>query len=435
MRVADQPTPAVTGPRPVSPWPAALYVAIERLPTAAYTWDDDDARVVWDAATGAYVWDDPALTTAMLDATCAVHGVEIDYPAPDDLGRFPSASATITLANPTGAWSQYDTSGRLVYFAPGRNVQLWARIAGADWWLFSGEVARWDERTDGTVEVEAVDAFTNLNQGVGEWDPGSFGQKPGARLAAICTQVAYPGPTRFATGDVTLHSWRTTATPLEEMQAVALSDGGILGVDADATLVYLDRSWPVGRADQTTVPVLTDNICSGPVVVWDLTLATDDELANVVTLTNVEKVTATAQDPASMTLYRRRTLEHDTDQWVTQAEGNTLAAALLARQRSASLRVDGFTLHLHDPTRNLWQTGIDLRRGDLVRLIRSQTAVDGPELVDVNLIVWGIHHAITPSAWTVEAATTRAVSSNAWWRWDQAGITWDDPTDPPVWTY
>src|SRR6185369_13979656 len=107
--------------------------------------------------------------------------------------------------------------GRLVYFAPGRNVQIWARHGGADWWLFSGEVTRWDEHPDATVEIEAFDAFSNLNQPVGEWNPGTYGQQPGARLTAICALFTYPGPTRFATGDVTLHSWLTTASPLEEL--------------------------------------------------------------------------------------------------------------------------------------------------------------------------------------------------------------------------
>lgn len=438
MRAGDATIPTVVGPRPVPTWPAELFVAIERLPVAAYTWDDENPAVVWDAA-GApapYVWDDPSIVaSSMLDATCDVRGVDLEHGAPDSAGRFQASTVTLTLDNAAGQWSRYDSSGRLVYFAPGRNVQLWTRYNGAAWWLFSGVVTRWDELPDASVEIEAWDALSVLNQGIGEWVPGTFGQRPGDRLAAIVALIAYTGRTRFATGDNALHAFTSTATPLEEMQAVALSDGGVIAVDVDGTLVYSDRTWPLGRTDQPAVPVLTDNICTGPVVVWDLQLATDDELANVVQLTNLEGLTVSATSADSIALYRRQTLEHSNDQWTTTTEGNALAAALLDRQRSAPARVESFTLYLHDPRLDLWSVGLDLRRGDRLRLVRDQVAVAGPELVDVNLVCWSTHHRITPDAWVLEVGTTRAVSANEWWRWDQSGIAWDDPTDPPLWTF
>ena len=436
MRVADRPIPSIVGPHPPTPpHPADLFVGIERLPLAAYTWDDDDTATKWDAA--GLVWDDPSAVAPgqLYDATCSLAGMVIDHPGPDEQGRFAASTVTMTLANADGAWSQYDESGRLVFYAPGRRVDVWARYSGADHWLFSGAVARWAEQPDATVEIEAVDAFANLNQGIGEWQPGSYGQKPGDRLGAIATLVTYPNPYRFATGQVTLHAWLSTATPLEEMQAVAVSDGGILAVDPDGALLYRDRGWPTGRADQPAVVTVSDNLCTADAVVWDLTITTDDELANIVQLTNLEALTVEARGPASIDRYRRHTLEHTGDQWVTVAEGVELAAFLLAQQQPGPLRVDSFTLYLHDPQQVLWPIGVELRRGDMIRLLHQQPAVGGTDLVDVNVITTAIRHELTPTTWVTQVGTTRAVSTNQQWRWDDPAITWDDPTDPPEWTY
>jgi len=428
VRTADQTPPPVTGHRPPRPpgWGADLWVAIERLPVTAYHWSDYTS--VWDAPGSKYRWDDWTAANAFTDATCDVSGLDIELGAPDDEGRVDAGHLVFTLANDDGRWSQYDPFGRLVAYEPGSRVYVWATIAGVAWWLFAGVVAAWREGTDATVEVEAFDASSDLNVSVGEWLPGTVGQRAHDRIAAILSLIGYPGPRRLDVGTVTLLAYTTTATPLEEMQAVATSDGGYVAVDADGTFLYRSRSWTAGRTDQTRIVVFSDTVCNVDAVVWDLELVTDDQLLLTdVQLTNLDKVVAQRQ----VTATRRYPFARAGDQWITAAEGSGLVDYLLARRTDSYLRVDGFTLHLTAPSQDLWRIGIDLRVGDLVRLLHDQPAVGGVDRIDLNLVVQAVTHRITPDAWTVEVATTRATGNNVIYRWGGPGMLWD--RDPARW--
>ena len=428
MRTGDQAIPTITGPRPPRPagWLADLWVAVERLPTTAYHWDDYQAS--WDAPGARFQWDDWTDEDALIDATCDVAGLELETGAPDAEGRIDAGRVVMTLRNDDGQWSQYDTFGRLTAYEPGSRLAVWATIAGPAWWLFDGKVASWREQVDGTVEVEAFDVTAEFNTGLGEWQPGTYGQTPHNRIGAILDLVGYTGPRRLDVGANTLHAYTSTATPLEEMQSVALSDGGFVGCDADGTWLFRNRGWPGGRADQPVIRKFSDNVCGVQSIVWDLELVTDDEvMVTDARLENVAKVAVVSSTPAGA----RHRYDRTGDQWITVGEGQALADGIVARRSGAYLRLDGFTLHLHDPTQNLWREGIDLRLGDLVRFVHDHPAVDGTlARFDLNLVVQALRHAITPTEWTVAVATTRAVGNNVTYRWDSP-VRWDTP--PAVW--
>jgi hypothetical protein len=410
-------------------WAADLYLAIERLPVSAYHWDDFEAR--WDDPESDYRWDD-FTEGLMVDATCDWSGLEIEVGSDDPEGRVDASRLVATIRNDDGQWSQYDSFGRLIAYEPGSKLMVWADD-GQAWWLFSGIVVAWRELPDGTIEVEAFDAASDLNESIGEWLPGVWGQRPETRIAAILTQAGYSGPSRLDPGQVTLSTAVSTATPWEELQAVALSDGGFVGVDVDGTVIFRNRSWPGGRADQTGVRAFTDNVCDldAGLNVWDLTLLTDDEVTvTALTLTNMDQVTVHASTPAP----RAFTDARSGDQWITAADGRALAAAIVARRSQAYVRVEEFALHLIDPLQDLWRAGIDLRIGDLVRLVHDQPAVDGPNRIDLLHAVQRVRHDITPDAWLVTVGTTRAVGNNVLYRWDGTGLRWDQ-TDTLKWGY
>lgn len=442
MRVEDRPVPSIAGsrPGPGSPWgtwPAQLFIGIERLPSAGFGWDDFTST--WDAAGDPYTWDAPATTaTDRVDVTCWTQGFDIAVGSPDAEGRMDAGELALSLDNRSGLWSQYDASGRLIDFGPGGAVDVWAELDGDQWWLFSGQVETWRETVAGVVEIVAVDALARWNAGIGEWDPGTYGQAPAERLEAIAALIGYSGPARFADGDVTLHSYLSTATPLEEAQSVALSDGGVFGADADGTITYRDRTWTGGRADQTAVPVVSANVCGEGVdaVVWDLELVTDAELVvNTVTLANVAGVVVTAEDVDSAALYGTRPLARTADQWIGEIDGTALAVYLAGRRAGAYIHADGFTLYVHDPRQDLWRLGVDVRLGDLIRLLHDQPALDGPARIDLLLVVSALAHHVTPDGWVLEVTTTRAVGSTPVARWDSDLLDWDDTDPAAVWTY
>ena len=430
MRVDDRPVPTIGGDRPaVEPWPANLHIGVERQPVVNYVYDD--YTVAYDAPGITYddVQDWPY---ERFDLFCKFHGLTISTGTPDPEGRFDAGHVEMTLDNRDGSLSQYDAAGRLVDWAPGSRLDIWAVLDAEPWWLFSGRVTAWRERQDDTVEVEAFDAFSDLNEQVAEWDPGVYGDTVAARLTAICTEHGYTGPTRFDLGDVTLHSYFTTATPLEELQAVAISDGGVVHVDADGTLIYRDRTWITGRDDQPAIPVFSDNYCDADFHVWDAEMTTDDEvIVNKASLTNVADITVTAVNQPSVDRYGPQALARSADQWIDLADGQALADFLVTRRGDHYLRLDGFNLHLRDPRQDLWRVGIDRRLGDLVTWMHEQPTTTGINLVILNLAVQQITHDITPESWVATLATTRTVGNVVALRYDRTPFDYDD-ADPRV---
>jgi len=432
--VLDQAAP-VYAPHPIGPaapiasWAAIPRVVIERVPTFAYTWDDDDPTVDWDAS--GKVWDDPAAGGGYVDAVCDFQAVELAAGNPDELMLFPAARAVVSLDNRTGRWTQYDESGRLIYFAPGRRLHVLADYAGEAWWLFSGTIDTWDLQADGSVAVEAHDRLAVLAAEIGTYTPGSGGTAAAQRLSDILTVAGDTGPTRFDPGGPALTAQPTERSPLEECQVVALSAGGILYADADGTLLYRDQLWTRGRDDQPTVPVFSDNVCTGDaVVVWDAELSTDDEhLATKVTLTNVAgtTVTATTNDPLLLQGQPYPLTHPDPDQWTTAAQGQAVANATLNLYDKLTVGVRRFELHLLDPTRSLWRTGIDMRLGDRIRFQHDFPVPSGVDVgtFDITAIVSTITHEITPEAWVVGVGTTPAVAATITQRWDRTQWMWD----------
>ncbi len=441
MRADDLPVPAlapheVPPDAPIAGWEARLRIAIERLPEAAYVWDDADPDVTWDDTTPERVWDAPFIGGGFTDAVCDFQALTIEQGNPDELGLFAAGHLMLNLNNRGGAWSQYTSDGRLVYFAPGRRVQVWANLDGEEWWLFAGRVDTWTQNADDSVTIEASDGFSLLAQEIGTYMPGDGGQHTLARIAAIAAHVDFPDRIVGDPGDVALTAQATQRSPLEEIQVAALSDGGIVAIDADGSLTYRDRLWPTGRDDQTTLDVFSDNVCTVPAIVWEPQLVSADEaLATWVHLVNVAGLQTTATD-TSETLGLRYNLTHpEPDQWTTQGEGDALAAVLLAQRKTPKVAIGSFQLHLLDPHQDLWRPAIDRRLGDRVRFIHEFEAVDGQGTLDVMAIVSTISHEITPELWVTTLGTTRTVDYTAVEEWDFTRFVWDDSDPLAVWRY
>jgi hypothetical protein len=443
MRTFDQPLPTVGGTRPPTGWQTNLFITLGRLPVVTYQWDDLQAH--WDDP--AFEWDEGEWPFDRIDVTCDWMGLEITVGTNDPEGILEAAEANLTLSNRSGEYAQYDVNGHLAGYGPGTPLDVWAIADGQPWWLFRGRVVRWQEQPNRTVEIQAFDRFSDFNEDPGvEWIPGLRGDTPGVRIGTILDIDGYPEadyPRRLDAGAVTLHAHPTEASPLEEMQQVAISDGGIFGVDVDGTIYYRDRDWRGGRDDQDEVRVYSDNVCEGATVVWEPVILTDDELiVNIATLTNLPEIPLTEEEeePPPITVYARnersvnaygpQTANHpDEHQWLTAAEGQALADYIVANRSNGYLRIESFALYLHT---GLWRHGIDLRIGDLVRFIRDQPAQAGlAARVDLLLIVAQVHHNVTPNGWITTLGTTRTVSNFVTYHWDSS-VSWD-ATPPFMW--
>lgn len=433
MRTADRPLPPVVlDPVPtIARWPVRPVIAVEQRQESQYVWDDQSQ---WDRGN---VWDVGPSFPHYVDATCSWTGLTLEHGAPDEHGNIPAARLVVQLDNADGRWSAWQADGSPAFTGAGQLAHLWAHNTTGDWWLFSGRIARWDQRADDTVELEAFDVFSDLAPPVGTFTPGATNDLPGTRAAAIVAAVpAGPIaiPTRFDAGVNRLTAQPTEQSPLEELQTVVGSDAGLVFVDADGTVVSYGRNWRGGRPDQTAVPTITDNVCNVPIVVWDpLISSTDEHLADVVTLENVAglKATATVTTPVG-----RYTVAYNAQQWTTQAEGNATAQAILTGQSRARLQLDAAALYLLDPSHpDLWRA-VDWRRFDRLSFVHEQAVIGGvPAQINVGVVVMSLAHDITPDGWVLTFSTTRAVTYVAPVLWDLTPYGWDDPNTLAVWTY
>lgn len=447
VRVNDQPVPAVTLDAHDLPWwwqgHGQLVVALERLPQAAYVWDDDDPDVTWDDTTPERVWDAPFIGSGFTDVWCDLVQLELVTGEPDDAESYRTPYARLVVRDPgDGRYRARTVDGRLVYWSVGKRLAVWWHDeTGADHWLFSGQIATWrDELLTPDVTIEAYGSLGTLAQPLGrEWTAGVAGQLLRQRATAILAAGQYTGPLRSDLGDATLRLAEVSDTPpLDELRRAARSDGGIVYADADDTVVVRDRRWRQGRSDQTTVPLLTANVCdAGAVIGWDVTAADlDVRLASVVSIANNATPTplvATATNPG---VPGGLIFTHPTsDLWTTQAEGNALAAHMAANRADARLAVGTFDVYLHDIRFDYWHATLERRLGDRVRFVHEDrfAAPGDVSLYDVTLVVTTLRHTITRDSWVASLATTPAVAYTLVELWDQTQLTYDDPSPLAVW--
>lgn len=441
---------------PMASWPVSLNVIIERTDQADFTWDDADVEaVVWDSPdVDTYVWDDPLVAGGFASATCDMIALDVDPGEPDDLGLLPAVEMTLTVANGDGQWSAWSTDGRLVYWALGRRVYVYAThpdYPSATYWVFAGRVATWHENADGTVTITAFDGFAELAQpltaGEDEWTPGSDLQDGANRVLSIASAAGYVDTITTTVGsvwDVPVKSRPTTNTPLDEMHVTMLSTGGLLMADANGILYLFDRTWRLGRVDQVTIPTVSDNVCtSGVADVWDVELAWEDRhLATYVALDNEDGLRAVASD-GSATARQWRLTHPEPDLWVFQADGDVLADYLLRVYSRRGMQLGAFTLHLvperprdRDAVATPWSVAMNLRRGDLVRFLHDFTSATGEVgRIDTLHRIDTVAHSITPDSWQARFGASTVIQYTSPEVWDASPYTWDDTHADNVWGF
>ena len=448
MRAGDAPVAAVAAHAERPSWQLwRLVIALERLPQAAYVWDDSDPGVVWDAAGDPFVWDAPFVGSGFTDVFCDYAGLELVTGEPDEHELYRTGECTLTLVDPgDGRYRKRTPDGRLVYWSLDRELQVYViDDAGTPWWLFRGRIARWHETHDGTgmVEITAYAGSAELAQQLGDhWTAGSTGQYPSQRASSILTAAGY---TRGAIADVgdlqLLVAPADSHSPWEALQQAYWSDGGVVYSDADDQLRLRDRRWRNGRTDQPGLVILTDNVCdvSGAVVVWDFESSDDDDwLAGRVILTNIADppLIADVSAPSSAQLTAAVRYTHaGPDLGSTQPDGTALAAFVLAARSQPRLAIAHAAVYLHD-IRNpgYWPTVLNMRLGDKVRWWHEDRWDDGSySLLDLGVVIQTIRHRISPEAWIVELETSPAVDYTPVELWDQTRFVWDDADPLAAW--
>lgn len=426
MRLDDQPMPppiSLHDCAALDRWPLRPVIALGGFLAAEW----DDPNLIWDG-TPMLVWDSDA-RESWLDAASDFQGIEISMGDPDEHFLFPPMQATVQLDNRSGRWSRFNADGTQAFLGPGKALSIWAveKADGTVSWLFNGIISRWDEFSpDGMLTIEAFDSMAALAQPIGTFTPGANDDLPGPRLEAVLTAANRTAIAHtFDTGDVQLTAQETKESPLEEMQAIASSDGGVLFGDTDGTLRYWDRGWRTGRTDQTEFVTVSDNVCAAGITdVWNVVLSNnDDALANTVILENVAKVKAIAPVGGLITGSVFTETDH---QWESLGEGNALANTIWVSHGEAKINVEEFELYLYDPNQAAVATSVRWRVLDLLRFVHDQPILSGLIRLDVTTLIRTITHEITPDSWLMTVQTSKARFSNA-------TLVWNPPGDPYAW--
>jgi hypothetical protein len=365
--------------------------------------------------------------TGWIDATCDLYGFTLKVGPADEHFDWPPAELHIQLDNRTGAWSRITATGTPSQYGPGTRLALWAHYpTGTDEWICFAQATAWNQAGE-VVEVTAFDMFATLAQPIGPFTAGAAGDQPGARSSAIIAATGRAIPTRFDGGVVALTAQQTKSAPLEDLQAVAASDGGVLIADADGTVITFGRDWRRGRADQTAVLTVSDNVCTGvDAVIWEPTFTIDDNgYAGYVVLSTVGNLKATAGVPTAPFVYAESDL-----QFANAGEGNSVAAALLQHLARPLATLDHFDVHVNDPHQPRLAELVALRPLDRIKWVHTELAAGGGTftLTGTALVV-GVEHAMSPSSgWTLTVDTLAGDDLATLLYWDQAApYTWDDP--------
>lgn len=448
-RPNDRPVPVVPfdgHPRP-SWMRGRLVVAIERLPQAAYVWDDTDDAVVWDDTDpDRFVWDAPFIGSGYTDTWCDLVDLQIVHGEPTIDDEYRTAYARLTLHDPgDGRYRSRTADGRLEYFATGRRVAVyWLDEIDTPWWLFAGAVATW--RDAFTITDTVIEAFGQSGQ-LGTrtpgrpWTAGANTDMPRTRATKILAALGLSGlRTTGDLGDVPLAVPEAEDVfPINAIRRAYRSDGGIVYDDADDTLTMRDRRWRSGRADQASIPTFTPSVCDldDAVVLWE------SEAANIDTRTAGTVALANSADPP-LTVTRQTSpyvdpsivyTHPDPDLWQTQAAGNALGDHLAQVLGDGRMALELGRVYMHDARFDYWHQVLERRVGDLIRFEHQTTWTDPDrvELYDVNLVLTTIRHQITAETWIVEVGTSPAVSYTAVELWDRTSLVWDDPSPLAVW--
>lgn len=395
------------------------------IPTAADAWDV--AR--WDHGR----WDRGGST--VYDITCDVDGIDITYGRDDATSHPAPAVARFAVNNAGGLFTPWaNTTARRRRWWIGSPV----RIASETGPLFTGYVtemneldAAYTDPDDRQTEVVAQGptGFLAAANGLEQPSQGA-NEKAGARLNRICDNAAVPawiGRT-FDAGVVALQATTLAAGALEEAWLTADSDGGAFLEDQNGALLFLDKG-SLDAQPRYTEPqaVFADDSAIAPSVpaVQCMTALTTalaaDHVINRVSIAAAGGTEHLATRPADLWAGSRTFARHDLI-YATETHGDTLAASILNRLAAGDLMADpiDFDPLLSDAN---WNAAHSLRPYDRIRIVRTRTADDGTQHLDMTATVDKLHHTITNLAWTTTVDSSPGVQRFNFSRWDVA--RWD----------
>lgn len=290
---------------------------------------------IWDVST----WDSAAswgVGPDKIDISSYVRSVEINRAFGSDMKSWNAGSISITLNNRDGRFSPdnlepgapYVVAG-LTGIRPGCTILMTMAYSGITYITYAGYVTDIDEgwTLHGTTPSTCVDDPEDLDRtgdafvvitGTDEWGrlgrqtkrvavaPVGAGDSFGLRIARILTSAGYTGSATIDSGMTTFQATDLSSEVLGELNKAAESEGGMIWVDDDGTIIARGRYAPLNFPRSSIVRVaFGDNSAAGEVMWSGISVGTisDQKIINHAIYGRVGGVPQEYRDNASIVLY------------------------------------------------------------------------------------------------------------------------------------
>lgn len=320
-----------------------------------------------------------------------------------ELDRVEAGKSTTRLRDPDG-W--FDSTNLASPFSP--NVRPMRRIVIQGTWQgvtydrFNGYIEDFEQGwTRGPagyawVDIHAVDAFKVL--ALAKVSTTRSAELSGTRVGAILDAIGWPAADRaIDAGISTVQGVTLTDEPaLTHLQAVELTEGGLLFVSRDGKITFLDRTKPVTVALDATNLTWGDSGLEKDYA--DLSTSFDDsQIWNDVKVTAPGNADGTAMDATSQARYFKRTLVQSTLH-ESENEQQSKAEYLVARFGEPALRVTGVDLSSAKGQDTQWPHILPREIHDKVRLRKRPV---GGGTISQDSFIEGTTETIRQGVWDI----------------------------------
>lgn len=349
---------------------------------------------------------------------------------------FEAGTATITMVDANADFIPSNTAG--AYYPnvrPMRPVRVTAVFSGESKRLFRGYVDAWDvEWSPGVpaaaVTVTATDAFKILAVRKTTLT-GAVSDTPGERANDILDAVSWPAAFR----DIDSAGWSTPLAAwtgdeidsLSALQALEFAEAGALYVQGDGKIRFRRRSNTYREGYDW---VFTDLPTVGTITYTTSRLnITDDRLANKITLTNINDVTVTREEPSSQDVYE--VAEFTTSNVLTRDEAATANLATIIAAR------DGQPLERLDTIQVNGRASLSAMNLIVTHEVMDKALVElqvpGGYSLATTVYLTAVSHDIRPKSWTMTFTTNDDFLIPQEWQQVDAAITWNDVDAALTW--
>lgn len=399
---------------------------------------------VWDSA----FWDfaDWGPDDVWEDVSDYVRSVRLERRFADDWRTWRAAVVNIVLNNMDGRFSPENLTGPYAAagvsrILSGRRLRISLIHRGNTYRIFSGKTNTWEEvfqltgprSGDAAVHISASDAWQNLSTIKGKEglsDVGD-GETFGPRIVRILTTAGFDDSISVDTGTVQLQPTDLSSDPVDELIDTAASEGGIVYVETDGSIVGLDRSALLERPRSITPQIeWGDGVGEIPWIENNFSPLSMNNVVNSASYTAIGGVQQTFRDEESIALYGELA---DQSPWVDRLlcknDTDVLSLAVWATLRTiprasfTSIKVSPFCMA--DPTMLL-----DIRMWDLHTITMRPPSATGHIISRPCFVVgvdWEIENGDINVRITYAPAGAYVVYATS--RWDSAlwGSSPDDP--------